>query len=70
MLLNEQEYDDFKQGRLGNATDDLDASHNQNVGWRVPSTLENAQKYHLVFSNLPGGAKTKFVKADFTISFE
>jgi hypothetical protein len=70
MLLNEQEYDDFKRGRLGNATYDLDASHYQNVGWRVPSTLENAQKYHLVFSNLPGGAKTKFVKADFTISFE
>jgi hypothetical protein len=70
MLLNEKEYDDFRHGRQGNATYDLYAAHNQSVGWRVPSTLENAQQYHLVFSNLPGGAKTKFVKADFTISFQ
>lgn len=69
-LMSEQEYDDFKHGRLGNATYDLDASHDQSIGWRVPSTLESPQKYHLVFSNLPGGTKTKFVKADFTISFE
>jgi hypothetical protein len=70
MLLNDREYDDFRRGRLGNTTYDLENSHNQSVGWRVPSTLANSEKYHLVFSNSPGGIKTKFVQADFTVSFE
>ncbi|HZR57252.1 MAG TPA: hypothetical protein VFA74_10295 [Terriglobales bacterium] len=70
MLLNDQEYNNFRHGRLGETTYDLEASHNQSIGWRVPSTLENSQKYHLVFSNSSGEIKTKFVQADFTISFE
>jgi hypothetical protein len=69
MLLNDHEYEDFRHGRLGNATYNLEASHNQSISWRVPSTLGMPQKYHLVFSN-SGVTKVKFVKADFTISFQ
>lgn len=70
MLLNEQEFNDFLQGKPGSTTYQSNAAHDQTVDWRVPITYEQAQQYHLVFSNPDGGPKTKFVKADFTVSFE
>jgi|SRR5271154_6971044 len=70
MLLNEQEFNDFLQGHPGSTTFELDPAHDQTVDWRVPITYEQPQQYHLVFSNSNGGPKTKFVKAEFTISFE
>lgn len=70
MLLNDQEFDEFLHSRLQSATYELDPSHNQAVDWRVPTTFEGSQTYHLVFSNSAGGVKRKFVEADFTLSFE
>jgi len=70
MLLNEQEFNDFLQGRPGGTTYELTPAHDQTVDWQVPHTLDQSQQYHLVFSNSGGGPKTKFVKADFTISFQ
>jgi hypothetical protein len=70
ILLNEQEFDDFLHGRPGSSTCELDPAHNQMVDWRVPTTYGESQTYHLVFSNSAGGTKIKFVKADFTVSFE
>jgi hypothetical protein len=70
MLLNEQEFNDFLQGRPGSTTYELIPAHDQTVDWQVPHTLDQSQQYHLVFSNANGGTKTKFVKADFTISFQ
>jgi len=70
MLLNDKEFNDFLQGQQGSATYTLDPAHSQLVDWRVPTTYDQPQQYHLVFSNSDGGAKTKFVKADFTVSFE
>jgi hypothetical protein len=70
MLLNQQEFDDFLQSHSGSTTYQLDPAHDQTVDWRVPITYDQPQEYHLVFSNSDGGPKTKFVKADFTLSFQ
>src|SRR5271170_3596913 len=70
LLLNEQEFNDFLQGRPGSTTYELDPAHDQTVDWRVPVTYDQPQQYHLVFNNSDGGPKTKYVKADFTVSFQ
>jgi hypothetical protein len=69
MLLNEREFTEFANGRRGSATYEVDSSHNQAVDYAVPSTYDRAQLYHLVFCN-PRKSETRFVDADFTISFE
>jgi hypothetical protein len=69
MLLNEQEFNDFQHGRLSSATYEIDPAHNQMVDWGIPSSYDQPQQYHLVFSNSDGGPRTKFVKADFTVTF-
>ena len=69
LLLNEQEFNEFANGRRGDATYELDSAHNQAVDYAVPPTHDRAQPYHLVFCN-PAGSKPRLVDADFTISFE
>jgi len=69
MLLNEQEFEQFLHGPPQSVTYELDSAHNQIVDWRIPTTYGEPQTYHLVFSN-SGGPKTKFVQADFTVSFD
>ncbi len=69
MLLNEQEFADFQQSRPGSTTYELSPAHDQVVDWQVPNTYDQPQQYHLVFSNPDGVPKTKFVKADFTVTF-
>jgi len=70
MLLDEQEFSEFLHGRSQSVTYELDSANNQLVDWRVPTTYGEPQTYYLVFSNPAGGTKTKFVEADFTVSFE
>ena len=67
--MNDQEFNEFLQGRPQSVTFELDSANNQRVDWRVPTTYADPQTYYLVFSN-SGGTKPKFVEADFTISFE
>ena len=68
LLLNDQEYNNFLHGPPQSVTYELDSAHNQVVEWRLPTTYGEPQTYHLVFSN-SDGTKTKFVEADFTVSF-
>lgn len=70
MVFNDQQFDDYQNGRPVSAAYEVDPSHNQKVEWKVPPTSDQPQTYHLVFDNSAGGAKTKFVEADFTVSFE
>jgi hypothetical protein len=70
LLLNEQEFTEFLHGGPQSVTYELDSANNQRVDWHVPGTYAGAQTYHLIFSNSAGGAKIKFVQADFTVSFE
>jgi|SRR5579863_7899865 len=70
MVLDNQQLDDFAHGRAMSATYEVDPSHSQRVEWKVPPTADQPQAYHLVFNNSAGGAKVKFVEADFVVSFE
>ncbi len=70
MLLNEQEFNEFRHGQMQSATQELDAAHNQTVDWSVPPSYDDPQQYHLVFGNSDEGAATRFVKADFTVTFK
>jgi len=70
LLLNEGEYNQLLYGRPQSVTYELDSANNQSIDWRVPTTYADSQTYHLVFGNPAGGAKVKYVEADFSISFE
>jgi hypothetical protein len=70
LVLNDEEFDDFSNSRQGTATYTVDPAHSQTVTYAVPSTVDRPQTYHLVFRNSPGGAHSKLVKADFSISLE
>jgi hypothetical protein len=69
LLLNDQEFADFRQGRAGSSTYQVEAAHNQAVDYAIASTLGQAHPYHLVFRSSAGSLKTT-VDADFTLSFE
>lgn len=69
MLMNEEEYSAFVHQRSVAVTYATDPSPGQTVAFPLKSTLGQAQQYHLVFNNSEG-SKTKFVDADFTVSFE
>lgn len=70
MLLNDQEFDEFRHGQMQSTTRELDPAHNQMVDWSVPPTYDEPQQYHLVFSNSDNATGPKFVKADFTVSYK
>jgi hypothetical protein len=69
VLLNEQEFNNFLHGQPPNVTYELDSAHSQIIDWRIPTTYGDPQVYHLIFCN-SGRTKTKFVEADFLVSFE
>jgi hypothetical protein len=70
LLLDEQEHEDFLRGPSESATRSLNSSYGESVDWALRSTTDDARKYYLVFLNSSGTPKTKFVEADFTVSFE
>ena len=70
MLLNDQEFNEFRHGQMQSTTRELDPAHNQMVDWSVPPSYDEPQQYHLVFSNSDDTTGSKFVKADFTVSFK
>jgi len=70
LVLNEEEFGAFVQGSSGSATYSIDHIHKQTVDFAFASTMDQPQKFYLVFSNPPGGPRNKFVDADFTASFE
>ena len=70
LLLNDEEYNQLLHGHPQSVTYELDSANNQRIDWRVPTTYADPQTYHLVFGNPAGGAKVKYVEADFSLSFE
>jgi len=70
LLLNQQEFDNFAQGREGTATFTNEPSDGRRVDWALVSPMFEAQKYYLIFRNSPEASSTKIVDADFTLSFE
>jgi hypothetical protein len=70
LILSDQEFDDFSHSKQGSATYTVDPTHSQTVTYTLHPTVNDPGNYHLVFRNSPGGARSKLVKADFTISYE
>jgi hypothetical protein len=68
LILNEQEFADFTQGKPGSFTYKTTPAPDEMVDYSIPSTQQYAKKYYLVCSNPSRGAKS--VQADLTITFQ
>lgn len=69
LLLTTEQFDDFIHGRPGEAGYSLTGTSGQTVDYALPSTLEQPQKYYLVFRNPARQGTALSVAADFTASF-
>jgi hypothetical protein len=69
LLLNEQQYSDFLNGRGGEAIFSVEDAHNQEVNTGLPPTRDHPAKYYLVFRNNSHAAAKTVVQADFRIDF-
>jgi hypothetical protein len=69
LVLNQQQYDGFLHGHSGEATFSAEDSNDQQVNASLPPTVDQPEKYHLVFRNNSRGHGRKFVQADFRIDF-
>jgi hypothetical protein len=70
LLMDEDEHEAFLRGPGGEVTRSVSSSYGQTVDWALRSTTDEPRKYYLVFLNSSEKPKTKFVEADFTVSFE
>jgi hypothetical protein len=68
-LMNEREFEDFVQGRSADATYELDSSSSRTLNYAIPPTLDQPQRYHLVFLGSRRSSAT-VVDADFTVTFQ
>ena len=69
LVLNQQQFADFQNKRAGEATFSADDAHSQEVNTSLPPTMDQPEKYHLIFRNNSRGAERKFVQADFRMEF-
>ena len=71
LVLNDQQFHDFLNGRAGEAAFAADDARQQEVNTGLPPTMNQAQNYHLLFlNNSKGKEKEKeFVQADFRMEF-
>ena len=70
VLLNAEQYADFSHGGgEGAALYTVEPAHDHEVDFRLSPTQEDSATYYLVFRNSPGGAASKQVKADFSLTF-
>lgn len=69
LLMNDQQYADFLHGGTPDVIYSVDSSHDQDVSFGLPSTMNQPAQYYLVFrtsAHRPG--KTE-VQADFRVDF-
>ena len=70
VLLNADQYADFSHGGGdGMALYTVDPTHDHEVDYLLSPTQQDSATYYVVFRNSPGGAPTKQVKADFSLTF-
>ena len=69
LVLNERQFNDFLNGRAGEAAFAAEDARQQEVTAGLPPTMNQAQSYHLLFLNNSGGKEKKFVQADFRMEF-
>jgi hypothetical protein len=70
VLLNADQYADFSHGGSeGTALYTVEPTHDHEVDFLLSPTQEDSATYYVVFRNSPGGAPSKQVKADFSLTF-
>ena len=69
LVLNEQQFADFLNKRSGEATFSAEDAHAQDVNTSLPPTMDQPEKYHLIFRTNSHGPAKKFVQADFRMEF-
>jgi hypothetical protein len=69
LLMNDQQYADFLSGNPADTVYSVDASHDQDVNFGLPATLNQPAHYYLVFRNSSARAGKKVVQADFRVDF-
>lgn len=69
LLMNDQQYADFLSGHPSDTVYSVDASHNQDVNFGLPSTMDRPAHYYLIFRNNAGTSSKKVVQADFRVDF-
>ncbi len=69
LLMNDQQYADFLGGHPADVVYSADSSHDQDVSFGLPATLDRPAHYYLVFRSTPSSARKKVVQADFRVDF-
>jgi len=69
LLLKPEEFEAFTHGRGGAPSYSITGVHSQDVDYILPATMEEPQKYYLVFQNPSSKGPAKSVEADFTATF-
>lgn len=69
LLMNDHQFEEFSQGRSSDVVYSVDSSHEQDVSFLLPATLDRPAHYHLVFRNATREAGKKVVQADFRVDF-
>jgi len=69
LVLNEEQYADFLQGRDSEVIFSAEAAHDQEVTTNLPPTITKPAKYYLVFRNSAHETGEKLVQADFHLDF-
>lgn len=69
LVMTPDEFELFAKGRGGTSTYSVTDAHSQKVEYALPSTLESAQKYYVVFRNPTAKTHPVSVTADLTVSF-
>jgi hypothetical protein len=69
LLMTDQQYGDFLQGNSADVVYSVDSSHEQDVSFGLPATMDRPVQYYLVFRNSSRGAGKKVVQADFRVDF-
>jgi hypothetical protein len=69
LLMNGEQYADFQRGRPADTVYSVDSSHDQDVSFGLPATMDKPAQYYLVFRNSSASAAKKVVQADFQVDF-
>jgi hypothetical protein len=69
LLMNGEQYADFLRGQPAVTVYSVDSSHDQDVSFGLPATLDRPVMYYLVFRNSSSSAAKKVVQADFQVDF-
>ena len=69
LLMNGDQYANFQRGQPADTVYSVDSSHDQDVSFGLPATMEKPVQYYLVFRNSSASPAKKVVQADFQVDF-